>query len=248
MVVSSLNVTAPKPAELSKQSIRDQVYSILRERMHRGEITSDDRLVDHEIAAEMKVSRMPVREALMQLKSEGYLEGTSRGFMLPQFTPEDIANMFETRLLLEPAAAASACSHSTVEGLGKMKLAVEAAERAHRKGDVLSYVHANWLFRTYWVDMVPNRHLAQVINRLRDHAHAIRLATLQNKAFRTLSLQHTQEIMDAFLRHDSEAARERVAHNLRVAASSYYAKQESLNRDENGAPPPAPAASRKRAR
>lgn len=247
MAVSSLNVNTSQPAGLSKQNIRDQVYAILRERMHRGEITSEDRLVDHEIAAEMKVSRMPVREALLQLKSEGYLEGTSRGFMLPQFSPEDIANMFETRLLLEPAAAASSCSHASVEGLGQMKLAVEAAERAHRKGDVLSYMHANWLFRACWVEMVPNRHLAQVINRLRDHAHAIRLATLQDKEFRRLSLQHTKEILDAFLRQDSEAASERVAHNLRSAAVSYYAKQEALNQDADSAPPAAPAP-RKRAR
>lgn len=248
MVAAPLQALAPKAPELSKQNIRDQVYAILRERMHRGEISLEDRLVDHEIAAEMKVSRMPVREALLQLKSEGYLEGTTRGFVLPQFTPVDIANMFETRLLLEPAAAASACSHATVEGLGKMRLAVEAAERAYRKADILAYMNANSLFRAAWVDMVPNRHLAQVINRLRDHAHAIRLATLQDKAFRSLSLKHTQEIMDAFLRHDSEAARDRVAHNLRVSAASYYAKQESLDQEIDSAPAAAAPGSRRRAR
>ena len=56
------------------------------------------------------------------------------GFVLPQFTPEDIANIFEVRLLLEPSAAASSCGNATVEGLGKMKLAVEAGRDAYLAG------------------------------------------------------------------------------------------------------------------
>lgn len=253
MAVASIQDPLPKQGELSKQNIRDQVYAILRDRMYRGEISYEDRLVDHEIAAQMKISRMPVREALMQLKSEGHLEGTSRGFVLPQFTPEDIANMFEIRLLLEPHAAASSCSHSTVEGLGRMKLAVEEAGRAHRKDDVLTYMHANWTFRSAWVDMVPNQHLVQVINRLRDHAQAIRLATLKDKEFRVLSLQYTKEILEAFLRRDTDAVQARVAHNLRVSAASYYAKQEAMLRPVTGdapagATPTAPTPARKRNR
>jgi len=77
-----------------KLNIRQQVYKHLRSRMRSGDISYDDRLVDHEIAAELQVSRMPVREALLQLTNEGLLEGTSRGFMLRRFTPADIAQIF----------------------------------------------------------------------------------------------------------------------------------------------------------
>lgn len=214
--------------ELPKQSIRDQVYALLRDRLHKGDISTQDRLVDHELAAQLNVSRMPVREALLQLKNEGYLEGTSRGFILPQFTPEDIAEMFEVRLLLEPAAAAIACQNSKVEGLGKMTVAVDSAEKAHLKADVLGYMSANWAFWVAWMDMVPNRRLAQVIYRLRDHAQVVRLATLQDTEFRELSLHHTKEILAAFVKRDMEAVKDRVEHNLRMSAASYYAKQEAL--------------------
>jgi DNA-binding GntR family transcriptional regulator len=219
-----------KTAVPPRQNIREYVYAVVRERMQRGDIGLDERLVDHEIAAELNVSRMPVREALLQLKSEGYLEGTSRGFVLPQFRPEDIANIFEVRLLLEPPAAASACRSATVEGLGRMSLAATEAEQSHRKANVPGYIEAISAFRTAWVGMVPNAQLVQIVNRLRDHAQAVRIATLKDREFRLQSLQHTREILEAFLRHDGEAASERVAHNLRVSAASYYAKQESLLR------------------
>lgn len=228
MLVSLAKASAGKNADISKQNIREQVYALLRERMHAGDIGAEHRLVDHEIAAELEVSRMPVREALLQLKNEGYLDGTSRGFILKRFAPEDIANMFEVRLLLEPPAATSACRHSSLEGLGRMTAAVQAAERAHRKSDMLEYMQANWAFRSAWVAMVPNEHLVQIINRLRDHAQAVRLATLKDEAFRGKSLAHTKLILDAFVRRDVDAVGERVAQNLREAAASYYAMQEAL--------------------
>jgi DNA-binding GntR family transcriptional regulator len=221
--------------ELAKQNIREQVYALLRERMHRGEIGYESRLVDHEIAADLDVSRMPVREALLQLKNEGYVEGTSRGFVLRRFSPEDIASIFEVRLLLEPAAAASACKKATLEGLGKMKTAVAAAERAQRQGDVQGYMQANWAFRSAWVEMVPNKHLVQIIDRLREHAQAVRLATLEDKAYRALSLKHTKAILEAFVAQDEVAVAERLALNLRESAASYYATLAQLMEQEAAA-------------
>ncbi|WP_353038913.1 GntR family transcriptional regulator [Mesorhizobium sp. M1300] len=44
------------------------------------------KLVDVDIAARLGISRMPVRDALMQLVHEGYLVGTTRGFTLPTLT------------------------------------------------------------------------------------------------------------------------------------------------------------------
>src|SRR5690606_11873104 len=125
--------TRPQPPKLS---IREKVYHHLRSRMRQGEVGLADRLVDHEIAASLSVSRMPVREALLQLKHEGLLEGTSRGFVLRRFTPTDIAQMFEVRLLLEPPAAASACESATLEGLAVMSQDTEASIRAHESNDI----------------------------------------------------------------------------------------------------------------
>ena len=201
---------------------------MLRADMQKGKIGYADRLVDSEIAASMEVSRMPVREALLQLKNEGLLESTQRGFVLRQFTPADIANIFEVRLLLEPVAAAAACNNTSLEGLAQMRMAVSDAEQAHAEGDIVRYMQANWEFRSAWVNMVPNPHLAQTINRLRDHADLARLAALGDKEFRDLSLDRARAILDAFLKGDPVEAKGQIEHNLRVCAMAYYAKQRQL--------------------
>jgi len=218
-----------------KLNIREQVYLHLRNRMRKGEIGLSDRLVDHEIAATLSVSRMPVREALMQLKNEGLLESTSRGFVLRRFTPTDIAQLFEVRLLLEPSAAASACEHANLEGLAIMRKATEASIKAHDNNDVLGYMQANDLFRTTWIGMVPNPHLASMITRLADHVEAVRLATLSDKQFREWSLESTRKILDAFLDKDIARVQDCVRFNLRKASAAYYAIQDSLiEQQQNG--------------
>lgn len=218
--------TTDKPTQ--KLKIREQVHQYLRERMRSGQITLADRLVDHEIAAALAVSRMPVREALLQLKNEGLLEGTSRGFRLRRFTPTDIAQMFEVRLLLEPAAARSACEQATVEGLARMRLAVDASQRAHEEGDAVAYMAAQAQFRLTWIGMVPNPHLAAMITRLADHVEAVRLATLRDAQFRDRSLSSSHKLLDAFLKQDTQLVEQAVHYNLRNAATSYYATQDKL--------------------
>ena len=225
-----------------KQSIREQVYRCVRDAIRKGEITFDDKVLDYDVANRMGVSRMPVREALMQLKNEGILEGTSRGFVLRRFTPTDIANIFETRLLLEPAAAADACKNSSVEGLSRMQSMVSAGETALANDDVVAFMEASEGFRLAWVAMVPNPHLIETIDRLRDHMEAVRLATLRDKATRELALSHLKRILDAFLRADVDEVKERVAYNMRTSAACYYNTQAALMGGGRGATgtPPAP--------
>ena len=113
---------------MSRTNHRQRIQDTIRSRILRGAIGPDDRLIDTAIATEMGVSRMPVREALMQLVSEGYLEGTTRGFVLMKLTPERTLEVFLLRRLLEPRAAASAAQAMSVEGLANLRQA--AAESA----------------------------------------------------------------------------------------------------------------------
>lgn len=211
-----------------RRNISEQVYSLLRSRMRLGEIGFDDRLVDHEIAAELEVSRMPVREALLRLKNEGLVKGTSRGFILRQFTPSDIAQIFEIRILLEPEAAASACKNSTIDNLGKMNLYAQAAHKAHVENLALEYMEAQDQFRNMWLKMSSNQHLSTTISRLSDHVETVRLATLRESKYRLLSLTSIQKILQAFIDQDPEKASEEVRVNLRNAALSYYSTLDEL--------------------
>src|ERR1700681_4118239 len=93
---------------IRRDNLSERIYLDLRSRLQRGGIDADRRLVDLEVAAEYGTSRMPAREALLRLANEGYLVGTTRGFVTPKLSLEDIRDIFAVRRLLEPQAAANA--------------------------------------------------------------------------------------------------------------------------------------------
>jgi len=201
---------------------------MIREDIAAGRIGFDARLVDLEIAAGLKVSRMPVREALMQLRNEGVLESTSRGFVLKIYSPREIADIFEVRILLEPAAAAQACEHRDVAGLQAMEKALESIAATHAGNDPLGNLKSNWQFRSAWVRMVPNGQLADTMERLRDRAGQARLAMLHEKSFRLGTLQRAQAIHEAFVRGEPQRVSELIRENLLICRDAYCVKQAEL--------------------
>lgn len=209
-------------AATRKPNLRERVYGIIRERIQTGAIRLEDRLVDHDIAHELHVSRMPVREALMQLKHEGVLEGTARGFVLRRFTLAEMNEIFEIRTLLEPHAAACASLHADPKGLAEMKAALEQAEAAHQRTDLDDFMRSNARFRLSWLAMVPNRELASAISRYIDHVQMVRLVTMGEPQVRSTILNGMRSLYDAFLSGDTDLVRVRMLGHSRAAAACYY--------------------------
>lgn len=186
-----------------------------------GKIGAGDRLVDTAIAAEMGVSRMPVREALMQLVSEGYLEGTTRGFSLPNLSRERILQIFVLRRLLEPHAAASAAQACSKQDLQRMRDAVADAVSTLDTGAFEPFYRASEVFRNTWLAAVPNGDLGAAIQRLSGQVQAVRLATMHDaEAHRTI-IAGQRDLLAAFERRDAIAAEARILRFVLEGESSF---------------------------
>lgn len=203
-------------------SLRELIYRDLRARLQRGAVGPDDRLVDLDIAAAYGTSRMPAREALLQLVNEGYLVRTTRGFMLPRLTAQDIRDLFEVRRLLEPKAASNAARDFRKVSRPALDAALAAARAAHAAQDPGAFASANMAFRAAWLGEVRNRRLAETIARFVDHAQIVRLGTLGNPETRDIVLAGLVGLHDAFLRGDAAAATERMAAFMDAAEASYF--------------------------
>jgi DNA-binding GntR family transcriptional regulator len=199
--------TAKPPIKLAKpMSLREQIYENLRDRIRAGELSFEDRLVDVDIADQFGVSRMPVREALMQLVHDGMIESTTRGFVLRRFSDQEVKEIFEIRRLLEPAAAAGAARNMTDEVLATLEEALAECERTHESGEAAVFIRANARFRGAWLAQVPNGQLADAILRYMDHAQVVRLETLPIPAVRADVIGRMREIFNAFRERDAEKA------------------------------------------
>ena len=104
----------PLAALDDQQQLTDRVLVALREAITSGRLPADARIKQEQIAAELGVSRTPVREALVLLEQEGLVRLVPRrGALVQGFTAADVRELYELRELLEPAAAALATARAT---------------------------------------------------------------------------------------------------------------------------------------
>ena len=94
--------------QLNKPTYSEQVVNLIRQRIRNGKLRSGDRISEASIAEECGISRAPVREALYQLETEGFLMShPKRGKCVTLLTGDGIRHRYELCGLLEGAAAAN---------------------------------------------------------------------------------------------------------------------------------------------
>lgn len=146
-------------AEQAAQSLRDEILS--------GAIPSGARLGEAELAGRYAVSRTPIREALSRLAAEGLVEiQPNRGARVATWTAEQLREIFELRLRLEPYAVRQAVPHlgtdqlAELEGLAAEMLRVGAPGR---RQDLGAIVELNRRFHGLFIDAAGSPPLAQAL-------------------------------------------------------------------------------------
>jgi DNA-binding GntR family transcriptional regulator len=87
------------------RTLRTEVVDMLRDAIVRGHLKPGDHLKENEIAAQMSVSRSPVREAFRQLEQEGLIESfPNQGCYVKTFSAKEIEDIFTLRAVLENLA------------------------------------------------------------------------------------------------------------------------------------------------
>lgn len=95
------------------RTLSERVFEIVREQIVVGKLGSDMPIRQDALAAELGVSKIPVREALARLEQEGLLiSHANRGYLVPPMSADEADEIYALRLVLEPAAAAFAAIHA----------------------------------------------------------------------------------------------------------------------------------------
>lgn len=113
----------------------DRVYARLRADILEGVHPPGARLGEAELAEATGSSRTPVREALRRLEVEGLVEVLPhRGARVPDWTPEDLEEIYDLRMLLESAAARRAATRVTIADADRMDELCRLMEAAVEPG------------------------------------------------------------------------------------------------------------------
>lgn len=97
-------------SKLQSDSLADKARDMIRAAIFEGHIQPDERLTIEHIAAQLGISRTPVREALKALETDGIVKLLpNRGAIVQSYSPEEWADRFRVRAALEGLAGELAC-------------------------------------------------------------------------------------------------------------------------------------------
>jgi DNA-binding GntR family transcriptional regulator len=158
------------------RTMSGQITDRIREKILSGAYAPGAALLQDVIAAEFGTSKIPVREALVQLRSEGLLDiYAHRGFQVRPVSAGELAEVFRLRQQIEPAAVAAGARMAADEDREAARSALSALNQALARGELDRSGDLNAQF-----------HLALIVPRLNPVTHAVlqRLHTLSQRYVR----------------------------------------------------------------
>lgn len=159
-------------AIINATRISDQVYQYLRNEIIEGRLAPGQRIGPDELADKLKVSKMPIKEAIERLVGDGLLEVQARrGTFVTRLDPVDLAETFEVRCALEILAGKLAAQHITKADLEQLRALIAAMEKSTGKKDVRLHLEQNAAFHELIVQRSGNRKLFETWRRLRTPIH-----------------------------------------------------------------------------
>lgn len=214
--MAALRTTAMrKPAGIS---LAESVYAELKKALQSGRFQPGERLREESLAAWLKVSRTPVREALRRLTSENLLAATEHGVAVPQLSQNQIMELYAIRGVLEGAAAAMASRHASAAEIDFMQQLLK--EEAEAKSDAARLRAINVELHACIYRAANNRYLVRSLQSLHDELEQLRGTTFSFPGRPADALKEHAALVRAIERHDpdaaEQAARAHVSTALRV--------------------------------
>jgi DNA-binding GntR family transcriptional regulator len=112
--------------QLDIRTLSDRLVDVVRDFILSGAIAPDESIRQDALAAELRVSKIPLREALARLEQDGLVVSyANRGFFVRPMSPEEAEEIYALRIKLEPDAAAFACLKADDNDRELARLALE---------------------------------------------------------------------------------------------------------------------------
>lgn len=214
-------IKKPKNTLIVRQTVTAATAESIRQRIFAGDFKEGQSLLQDNLAAEYGVSRIPLREALRQLESEGLVTSIPhRGYAVTVLTLGEIVEHFEIRALLEVEVLRQAIPNLTDEDLDQAQKILDQAEKLNPTAeDNFEWGELNWEFHSVIYEASNRPRTLKVISSL--HHGPDRLvrarASLAN-GFEKVQQEHV-ELLKFCRARDVEAAVESLKAHIQNASA-----------------------------
>jgi GntR family transcriptional regulator, rspAB operon transcriptional repressor len=182
------------------------LFNRIKEDILSGKLKKDQKLVEQSICDEYKVSRTPVREALLQLEMEGLVQMIpNRGAFVLGLSARDMDDMFILRKIYEVQAVRWAIERITDEEMAQLEETFDFMEFYTMKNDVEKMLNINVNFHQTIYQASHNRMLQHLLSSYQAYIRHGRRNFDEKEEYLQTVLKEHRDIFQAFVDKDLEA-------------------------------------------
>jgi DNA-binding GntR family transcriptional regulator len=149
-------------------TLKDHVYNYISSKINDGSLKPQDKINEQQISDELEISRTPIREALIQLASEGYLENTARkGFHVRSLDHKKTRELYEIIGLLDGRIAYMTVDLINDSHLKNMRFLADSMASAIEQGLNQKYYELQLEFHNIYTNLYSNQEMINLLNKLK---------------------------------------------------------------------------------
>lgn len=187
--------------------LRQQVVARIRAAIIAGDFKPGQRLVERDLCERFGVSRPPVREALRQLDTEGFIQTVpNRGPIVAELDAGAVRSLYEVRAVLEAQAARLFAERASSEEMQELIRAAKDIERTYRKGTTDERLEAKNRFYDIVIGGSRNAVLSATFRTINDRINLLRRMSMSSKQRLPQSLAEIRAIVDAIAKRNGVKA------------------------------------------
>ncbi len=206
---------------MENRDLKGLAYNTLKEKLINCEYKPGSILNEAQLCEELGLSRTPIREALNRIAHEGFVRVLpKKGILVTEISLNDVMQIFQARIEIEPVAVRMACRFLPESELLKYRETFSGEDPDVRVGFRLDTA-----MHLFIIEYCGNRFIIEMMRRLFDENTRVIISSKQNQCkIHDARLEHL-EILDFLLARDEDKASQAMAahiENCRKAALDYF--------------------------
>lgn len=206
------------PPTLARERVSDGVTAYLRDLIISGQLRAGEALRVEHLAAQLSVSVTPIRESLVELLGEGFVDrAPRRGYAVALLSRTDILDVFAANSLLSGELAARATSRVTPELLQALEAVQRDLERAGKRKEYADMEELNHRLHRLINNSAQSPKLAWFVQRTSHYAP--RWTWSKIKGWPSASASEHRSVLKALQARDAQAARQSMQDHVNNAGT-----------------------------
>jgi DNA-binding GntR family transcriptional regulator len=212
------------PAFSRPDLLPERLADYLRNEIVAGRLQPSHRLVEQELATQLAVSRVPLREAFRILAAEGLIAIVPhRGAMVSALSGDELTQLFAVRAGLEAMAARAAAQAQPSARIDAMQQAIERMRRDLARRDLAAYYSLAAEFHNLLMEASENLVLVKLYNQIRTQFRRYQAAMARVPQLPAQSIREHELIVAAIQKRNPDAAAKAAEQHINSVVEQYRA-------------------------